>query len=172
MLTQENYVCDDIVIQSISLLTMGSLHHAHKAQRYFSGILDHMSSNQVSSLAAGLRNTNITIPIISTSSTAPSLSNKTDYPTFLRTIQPDTVAVKVSDACMGHLPDTQNCGVCMRRECWERFPRHRLQRKTVVSDPGMHHGTCVKHVPWRLSGSLTSGWRGKRSRHSRRMRNR
>ena len=41
-----------------------------------------------------------------------------------------------------------------------------------VSDPDMHHGTCVTHVPWCMSGSLTSGflwirWWGKRSRHSR-----
>ena len=34
-------------------------------------------------------------------------------------------------------------------------PRHRLQRKTLVSDPVMHHGTCVTHVPWCMSGSLT-----------------
>ena len=45
-----------------------------------------------------------------------------------------------------------------------------------VSGPDMHHGTCVTHVPWCMSGSLTSGflwsrWRGKRSGHSRRMRN-
>ena len=45
-----------------------------------------------------------------------------------------------------------------------------------VSDPDIHHGTCVSHVPWCIPGSLTSGfiwsrWRGKRSRHSRRMRN-
>ena len=26
-----------------------------------------------------------------------------------------------------------------------------------VSDPGMHHGTCVTHVPWCMSGSLTRG---------------
>ena len=44
------------------------------------------------------------------------------------------------------------------------------------SDPDMHHGTCVTHVPWCIPGSLTGGflwsrWRGKRSRHSRRMRN-
>ena len=40
-----------------------------------------------------------------------------------------------------------------------------------VSDPDMHHGTCVTHVPWLLtSGFLGSRWRGKRSRHSRRMR--
>ena len=43
----------------------------------------------------------------------------------------------------------------MRRECRERFPRHRLQRKPLVSDPGMHHGMCVTHVPWCMSGSLT-----------------
>ena len=45
-----------------------------------------------------------------------------------------------------------------------------------VSDSDIHHGTCVTHVPWCMPGSLTSGflcsrWRGKRSRHSRRMRN-
>ena len=43
-----------------------------------------------------------------------------------------------------------------------------------VSYPDMHHGTCVTHVPWCMPGSLTSRflwslWRGKRSRHSRRM---
>ena len=45
-----------------------------------------------------------------------------------------------------------------------------------VSDSDMHHGTCVTHVPWCMTVSLTNGfilnrWRGKRSRHSRRMRN-
>ena len=45
-----------------------------------------------------------------------------------------------------------------------------------VSDPDMHHGTCVTHVPWCMPGSLASSflwnrWLGKRSRHSRRMRN-
>ena len=44
-----------------------------------------------------------------------------------------------------------------------------------ISDPDMHHGTCVRHVPWCMPGSLTIGFRwsrrrGKRSRHSRRMR--
>ena len=71
---------------------------------------------------------------------------------------------------MGLLPDTSNLGLHMRRECRERFPRHRLKRKPLVSDPGIHHGTCVTHVPWCMSGSLTR-WRGKRSRHARRMRN-
>ena len=45
-----------------------------------------------------------------------------------------------------------------------------------VSDPDMHHDTCVTHVPWCMTGSqsssfLWSRWRGKRSRHSRRMHN-
>ena len=40
-----------------------------------------------------------------------------------------------------------------------------------VSDPDVHHGTCVTHVPWCMPGSLISRWRRKRSRHSRRMRN-
>ena len=37
------------------------------------------------------------------------------------------------------------------------FSRRRLQRKPLVSDHGMHHGTCVTHVPWCMSGSLTRG---------------
>ena len=37
------------------------------------------------------------------------------------------------------------------------FPRHRFQRKPLVSDPGMHHGTCVTYVPWCMLGSLAWG---------------
>ena len=48
----------------------------------------------------------------------------------------------------------------MHLGCWERFlppPR--------ISDPDMHRGTCVTHMPWCMPGSLTSGflwswWRG------------
>ena len=45
-----------------------------------------------------------------------------------------------------------------------------------VSNPDMHHGTCVTHLPWCTPGSLTGGflwsrWRRKRFQHSRRMRN-
>ena len=47
------------------------------------------------------------------------------------------------------------CWLRMLWECLERFPRHSLQRKTLVSDPGMHYDTCVTHVPWCMSGSLT-----------------
>ena len=62
----------------------------------------------------------------------------------------------------------------MRRECWERFPRHRLQRKPLVSDRSrsrqasrhVRHASVVMHV-----GIANPQWRGKRSRHFRRMRN-
>ena len=47
--------------------------------------------------------------------------------------------------------------VRMRRE---RLSRHQLQRKPLISNPGMHHGTCVTHIPWCMSGSLTCGGRG------------
>ena len=38
----------------------------------------------------------------------------------------------------------------------ETFPRH-----LWLSDPGIHHGTCVTHVPWCMPRSLTSSvlWR-------------
>ena len=60
-------------------------------------------------------------------------------------------------AAMGLLPDTQNCGLRIRRECWEHFPRHWLQMKPRVSDIGMHHGTWITHVLWCMPGSLTRG---------------
>ena len=46
--------------------------------------------------------------------------------------------------------------VCIER----RFPCHRLQRKPLVSDPGMHRGTrgyARAHVQWCMSGSLNRG---------------
>ena len=45
----------------------------------------------------------------------------------------------------------------MRRECRKFFPLHRLQRKPLVSDLGMRHGTCVTHMPWYMAGLLTRG---------------
>ena len=60
---------------------------------------------------------------------------------------------------MSLLPDTQNCGLRMRRKCRERFPRHRLQREPPDSEPGIHRGTCVTHVLWCMSGSLIRGGR-------------
>ena len=65
--------------------------------------------------------------------------------------------VHLCSKAMGLLPDTQNCSLRMRRECRARFPRHRLQRRPLVCDPGMHHDTCVTHVSWCMSGSLTRG---------------
>ena len=52
----------------------------------------------------------------------------------------------------------------------------RFSPPSRFSDPDMHQGTCVTHVPWCMPGSLTSGflwnlWRGKRSRYSRCMHN-
>ena len=43
-----------------------------------------------------------------------------------------------------------------------------------VNDPDMYHGKCVTHVPWCTPGSVTSDFLpsgGKRSRHSRCIRN-
>ena len=34
----------------------------------------------------------------------------------------------------------------MHRECRERFPRHRLQKKPLVSDPGIRHARAVMDV--------------------------
>ena len=58
---------------------------------------------------------------------------------------------------MGLLPDTTNCVLRMHRLCRKRFPRHQVQRKPLISYPGMHHGTCATHVPWCMSESLTRG---------------
>ena len=58
---------------------------------------------------------------------------------------------------MDLLPDTKMCASRMRRKYRERYPHHWLQRKPLVRDPGMHHSTCVTHVPWCMSGSLTRG---------------
>ena len=53
--------------------------------------------------------------------------------------------------CMGHLPDTYTCGLCIHRECRKRFPRHRgLAIPTCI--------TCVTDVPWCVPGSLTGGF--------------
>ena len=61
---------------------------------------------------------------------------------------------------MGLLPHKKKCELRMRQEHRELLPRHRLQRKSLVSDPGMNHDTCVTYVLWLMSGSLTrfGGW--------------
>ena len=63
----------------------------------------------------------------------------------------------LNDSLHGPLTNYQNYWLRMRQEYRERFPRHWLQRKPLVSDPDMHHGTCAKHVLWCMSGSLTHG---------------
>ena len=68
---------------------------------------------------------------------------------------PQMIAV-VADA-MGRWNGTWNCGLSIRREFWESFPRHWLQKKPLVSDPSMHQGTCVTDIPWCMSESLTRG---------------
>ena len=76
-------------------------------------------------------------------------------------VQPNSTLVKCRSqwryTYMGLLQDMQNYVLRMRQECRQRFPRHRLQRKPIVSDPTMHHGTGVTRVLWWLSGSLTRG---------------
>ena len=57
----------------------------------------------------------------------------------------------------GPLARYVNCGSRMRQGSRESFPRHRLQRKPLVIDTSMHHGTCATHVPWGMSGSITCG---------------
>ena len=47
----------------------------------------------------------------------------------------------------------------MRQECRERFPHYWPQRKQLVSDPSMHHGTCITHVPRCMLDSLSHGGR-------------
>ena len=48
-------------------------------------------------------------------------------------------------------------GCACARNAGNDFPNGRLQRKPLASDPDMHHGTCVTHVPRCMSGSLTRG---------------
>ena len=53
----------------------------------------------------------------------------------------------------------------MRRKCWNAFPIQRLQRKPLVSDPGMHHkhmhhARAVMYVgfanPQRIPGAIAT----------------
>ena len=77
------------------------------------------------------------------------------YQSFMITEHSYPLTYFQNSRIMGLLPDTKNCGLRMCRKCRESFPRHWLQRKPLVSDPDMHHGTCVTHVPWWMSGSPT-----------------
>ena len=76
---------------------------------------------------------------------------------FLPAISLDTFARAMDRQLLSHGPLTRYV------ELWVAhapgipgtFSRHRLQRKTLASDPGMRRGTCITHVPWCMSGSLT-----------------
>ena len=48
-------------------------------------------------------------------------------------------------------------GCACARNAGNVFPHCRFQRKPLVSDPAMHHGTFVTHMPWCMAGSLTCG---------------
>ena len=84
---------------------------------------------------------------------------------FISSYAPWSIAIAII-IVMDFLPDMSNFGMRIRRECRERFLHHRRQRKPLVNDPDMHHTRAVMH-----GGIANSRWRGKRSRHSRRMRN-
>ena len=92
------------------------------------------------------------------------------------------ITVLFEEVCHGHMEDAKasawpSCQIRKLAGCACAgnagnifFPTPR------VSDPDMHHGTCVTHVPWCMPGLLTSDFlwsrlRVKRSRLSRRMRN-
>ena len=50
----------------------------------------------------------------------------------------------------------QHLNKCLAAIMLKRFPP---PSTSLVSDPDMHHDTCVTHVPWCMSGSLTRGGR-------------
>ena len=52
----------------------------------------------------------------------------------------------------------QNCRCACAGNAGNVFP------SPQVSDPHMHYGTCVTHVPWCMPGSLTNGFLWKRRR--------
>ena len=48
-------------------------------------------------------------------------------------------------------------GCACTRNAGNVFPATDIKGIPLVSDPGMHRDTCVTHVPWCMSGSLTRG---------------
>ena len=56
-----------------------------------------------------------------------------------------------------------SCHICKIADCafagnaGNTFPPPISKETGIVSDPGMHHGTCVTHVPWCMWGWLTRG---------------
>ena len=66
--------------------------------------------------------------------------------------------------------DSENCNVSEDEYTWASCQIRKIagahapgmpgtfSPSPQVSDPDMHHGTCVTHVPWCMPGSLTSGF--------------
>ena len=66
--------------------------------------------------------------------------------------------------------------VCWRTTAWASYQIRKIagahapgmpgtfSSSPQVSDPDMHHGTCVTHVPWCMPGSLTNGFLWNRRR--------
>ena len=48
-------------------------------------------------------------------------------------------------------------GCTCARNAGNVYSRRRLQKEPLVRYPGMHQATCLTHVPWWMSGSLTRG---------------
>ena len=72
---------------------------------------------------------------------------------------------------MGLLPDTENCVLRMRRECWERFVPSQTSKETASwrsrnASRHVRRARAFMHV-----GIANPRWRWKRSRHSRHMSN-
>ena len=73
---------------------------------------------------------------------------------------------------LGFLPDTLNWGLRMHRECRERFPPPPTSKETS-SQRSLHASRHVRHARAVMHVGITyPRWRGKPSRHSRRMRTR
>ena len=60
---------------------------------------------------------------------------------------------------------TRKLGAAHAPQCRKRFPCHRLQRKPLVSDPGMHHGTCVTAFPAHAQPTILRIWQEARARN-------
>ena len=107
--------------------------------------------------------------------------------TCLVTVSPTTVSYVQIHTLQNHIkpsilaPVSSRCNGSVTRYVKLRVTRApgipgMFSTPPRVSDPAMQHGTCVTHAPWWMLWSLNSGflwsqWRGKPSRHSRRMRN-
>ena len=84
----------------------------------------------------------------------------------------NSLILRLSETYMDLLPDTLNCRLRMRQECRERFSPPPISKQTASKRPRhasrhVRDARAVMHV-----GIAYLRWRGKRSRHSRRMRTR